>query len=49
MAVDKSRKLFVAKILRLHYFYQKWALTPLRGWKIEGACPLDTFGMAETL
>ena len=31
MSVDKSRKLFVAKILRLHYFYQKSALTPLQG------------------
>ena len=44
MSVDKSRKLFVAKILRLHYFYQKWALPPLQGWTIGGACPLDTFG-----
>ena len=39
MSVDKSRKLFVAKILRLHFFYQKWALTPLQGWTIGGACP----------
>ena len=44
IALDKSRKLFAAIILRLHIFYQKWALTPLRGWTIEGACPLDTFG-----
>ena len=44
MSVDKSRKLFVAKTLRLHFFYQKWALTPLQGWTIDGACPLDTFG-----
>ena len=44
MSVDKSRKLFVAKTLRLHYFYQKWALTTLQGWTIGGACPLDTFG-----
>ena len=44
IAVDKSRKLFAATILRLHFFYQKRVLTPLRGWTIEGACQLDTFG-----